>query len=111
MARGFNWAEEFPELETHYEYVASLECLLQEDIRKLILKIIKSNPERKKYGFLQKMDTALKCSIGTCLVLSFCERVDSVPNQVVTKWNTFITSDEIEILSTLRKSREIMKSW
>ena len=53
-------------------------------MEKLTCKIIKSDPARKKYGFLPKMATASKGSIGTWLASSLCKRVYSVENQVVT---------------------------
>ena len=56
---------------------------------KLIHKIIKSNPPIKKYGFLPKIATASKGSIGACLESIFCERVNSVANQPVTEGNIF----------------------
>ena len=65
MARGINWAEEFPELGTPKKSIDSLECLLKADMRKLLRKIIKSDTTRKKHGCLSKMVAASKCSIGT----------------------------------------------
>ena len=75
----------------------------------LISKIIKSNPARKKHGFLPKMATSSKVSVGTWLASSFCGRFNLVANQVVAKGNTLLALDEIEILTTPLMSRKCMK--
>ena len=72
---------------------------------KLIRKTIKSDPARKKYGFLPKMTTASKGSIGTWLASIFCERVNLVENQVVTKGNDLLAPDKIDMLKNLRMNR------
>ena len=55
------------------------------------------------------MATASKGSIGAWLASSFCKRVDSVSNQVVTKGNILLVPDEIDILKTLRMNKGFMK--
>ena len=95
MSRGVNWAEEFPELDAPKESLDSLEHSLKKGIGKLLHKITNFNPTRKKRGFLPKMVVASKVSIGVWLVLSFCERDDSVVNQVVSKGSTLCVTSRL----------------
>ena len=65
--------------------IDSLDHFLKADVGKLIRKIIKSDPIRKKHRHLPKMVSMSKGSIGTCIASSFRERVNSVTNQGLTK--------------------------
>ena len=110
LARGIKWQEEFPELNIlSDDKIDSLDHLLKADVGKFLRKVIKSDPKRKKYGYLPKMVTASKGSICTWLASSFCERVNSVANQVVTKVNSLLSPDEIDMLTTLRMNRDFMQ--
>ena len=54
------------------------------------------------------METESKGSIGTWLASSFCERVNSVANQVVSKGNTLLNSNDIDVLTTQRMNSDFM---
>ena len=69
---------------------------------------IKPDPAGKMFGFLPKMATTSKGSIGSFLAVSFCERINSAANQVVTKGNSTLAPDEIDMLVTLRTNRRFM---
>ena len=66
---------------------------------KLMRKIIKSDSVRNECGFLPKMATASKGSIGAWSASSFCKRVNFVENQVDTKGNSFLSPNEIDMLT------------
>ena len=72
-------------------------------------KTIKSDPMRKKCICLPKMVTSSKGLTGACLASSFCERVDSVDNQVVTKVNSLLLPDNVDLLTTLQVNRHFMQ--
>lgn len=64
--------------------------------------------EKPPFGYLPTMAIASKGSIGALLASSFCERINSAANQVVTSGNTFLGPDEINMLVTLRMNRDFM---
>ena len=55
------------------------------DVGKLMRKIIKLNPIRKKCGHLPKIVSVSKGSIFTWLTSSLCARCNYVANQIDTK--------------------------
>ena len=55
------------------------------------------------------MVAASKVSIVEWLASSFYKRDDSVANKEVTKGNTLLAPDEIDMLATLRMSKEFMR--
>ena len=55
------------------------------------------------------MVTASKKSICACLCSILCERVNSVANKVVTKVNSSLLPDDIDMLITLRINSEFMQ--
>ena len=59
---------------------------------------IEKDKDRKKYGWLPKMATCSKGSIGSLLASSFCERINSCANQVLTLGNTLLSDGEMEKL-------------
>ena len=89
--------------------IVSLDRLLEAEIGRLLRKVIKSYPKRKKHGHLSKMVTTSKGSIDTWLASSFCGGVISVVNQVVTKGNSLLLLDGIGMLTALWMNREFMK--
>ena len=67
-------------------------------------------PRRKlKLGHLLKMVLASRGSIGSLLASSFCERINSARNIVMTKGNTLLGDEELNMLVVLRMNREFMK--
>ena len=65
--------------------------------------------DRKLYGYLPKMATTSRGSIGALMASSFPERVNSPGNQILTKGNTLLSEDEINKVVVLRMNRSFMK--
>jgi len=57
---------------------------------------IEKDKDRSKYGWLPKMATCSKGSIGSLLVSSFYERINSYANQVLTFGSTLLGDGEME---------------
>ena len=73
-------------------------------------KIISSDPERKVYGLIPVMASCSHASLGALNAESFCERVLSAANLVVTDGNTLLSPEEVEMLSILRINRGFMET-
>jgi len=69
---------------------------------------IEKDKDRSKYGWLPKMATCSKGSIGSLLASSFCERINSCANQVPTLGNTLLGDGEMEKLVMCRMNRDFM---
>ena len=82
---------------------------LKADLWTILRETIKSDLMRKKHGCLPKMSTASKGYIGAWLASSFCERVNSVANKAVTKRNSLLLPDEVDMIVTLRIIRDFVR--
>jgi hypothetical protein len=60
------------------------------------------------FGFLPKMAIFSRGSIGALGASSFCERINSAANQVVTSGNSMLGTKEINMIVTLRVNRAYM---
>jgi len=69
---------------------------------------IEKDKNHSKYGWLPKMVTCSKGSIGSLLASSFCERIDSCANQDLTLGNTLLGDGEMEKLVMSRMNRDFM---
>ena len=69
---------------------------------------IEKDKDRKKYGWLPKMATCSKGSIGSLLASSFCERINSCANQVLTLGNTLLSDGEMEKLVMCRMNEDFI---
>jgi len=67
---------------------------------------IEKDKDRRKYGWLPKMATCSKGSIGSLLTLSFCKRINSCANQVLTIGNTLLGDGEMKKLVMCRMNRD-----
>ena len=103
-----DWIKEFPDakLKAPLDLVTDL---LPLDVGKLYQKIAKNDAERRIYGFIPDMAACSFAQIGALNAESFCERVLSCANLVLTKGNTLLDDDEIEKLVILRMNREFME--
>ena len=81
--------------------IDALDNLLKSVVEKLLRKIIKFGPARKKHGCVPKMVTVSKDLIGVWLVSSFYERANSVANQVVAMGNTLLNYDKVDMLKNM----------
>ena len=62
----------------------------------------------EKFGYLPKMATASKGSIGSFMASSFCERINSAANLILTLGNTLLSDEEIDMLVVLRMNRDFL---
>ena len=72
-------------------------------------KLIETDPLRLAYGWLPSMALCSRGQVGSLLAESFCERILSQANLVLTKGNTLLSSEELEMIVVLRMNREFMK--
>ena len=71
-------------------------------------RLIESDPDRKKFGYLPFMATHSVASVGSLLSASFCERINSAGALILNKGNTLLASDELSKLAVLRVNRKWM---
>jgi len=69
---------------------------------------MEKDKDRKKYGWLPKMTTCSKGSIGSLLASGFCERINSCANQVFTLGNTLLGDGEMEKLVMCRMNEDFI---
>eukprot|EP00173_Palmaria_palmata_P004528 Plantae.Rhodophyta-Palmaria_palmata.ctg6374.p1 GENE.Plantae.Rhodophyta-Palmaria_palmata.ctg6374~~Plantae.Rhodophyta-Palmaria_palmata.ctg6374.p1 ORF type:complete len:184 (-),score=46.19 Plantae.Rhodophyta-Palmaria_palmata.ctg6374:52-603(-) len=104
-AASIKWKVEFPvELKNAPTKVRIIEHLLPLNIGKLYARI-EDNP---KYGYLPQMARCSRYNIGVMGAQRFCERVISAANIVMTKGNTLLNDDVLDML-VLRMNRKFMK--
>ena len=79
----------------------------------LVLKhvFINADKSHRLFGYLPKMATTSKGSIAANTAVSFCERINSVANQVVTKGNTLLGSDEVNMPTVLQMNRKFIAHY
>ena len=70
---------------------------------------IEQDPNRALFGYLPKMATTCEGSIGALLSASFCERINSCANQIVTTGNTSLGDDLVDKTVVLRMNKIFMK--
>jgi len=63
---------------------------------------IEKDKDHSKYGWLPKMATCSKGSIGSLLASSFRERINCCANQILTSSNILLGDDEMEKLVMCR---------
>ena len=63
----------------------------------------------RHFGCLPKMATTSRGSIGKNSAVSFCERINSAANLMMTKGNVLLTPDEVNMLTVLRMNRDFME--
>ena len=104
-----NWAEHYPELQGK-QRLDTLADLMPLDIGVLYRKIIETDPDRRLYSYIPAMASCSKGQLGALNAESFCERVLSCANDVLTEGNTLLSNEELEMLVILRMNRDFMKS-
>ena len=60
------------------------------------------------YGYIPRMATASRASIGSHVASSFPERINSAANLTLTKGNSLLSTEEINMLTVLRINRNFM---
>ena len=82
-----------------------IEDLLKLDMSCLLKKMRERDPELKKYGLLPYL---WECYITGNTASSYCERVISIANQVMTDGRTLLGDETLEMLACLRMNRAFM---
>jgi hypothetical protein len=103
-ARSIKWDKEFDMTGRHKPY-DEIEDMMHLEVGKLY-KRIENDP---KYGLLPLMARASRGSIGALPAESYCERVLSCANLVMTTGNTLLSSAEVDMVVVLRMNRDFMK--
>ena len=75
----------------------------------IIIKQITLENKKYKFGLLFLMATTTRGSIGTFLASSFCERINSADNLVMTDNNTMLGDEKLNMMATLRMNRDFIK--
>jgi len=69
----------------------------------------KQDTDCSKFGHLPKMALASKGMMGSLTEASFCERINSCSNLVVTEGNSVLSTDKIDKFVVLRMNKELME--
>ena len=107
--KALKWNELFPKLPWAKNKVKFPFGLWDVDMGHVMKKLIKQDPDKKRFGHLPMMAVASRGSIGGFLASSFCERINSCANLVLTDGNSLLSPDEINMLVTLRMNRDYMQ--
>ena len=76
---------------------------------KVLKPMAEKDHDKKDFGFLPQMALASRGSIGALHASSFCERVNSCGNLVLTEGNTLLPQEEVNMLVTLRMNKNFLK--
>jgi hypothetical protein len=78
--KALQWKEIFPKLPWAKEEVKFPFSLWDVDMGRVMKKLIKQDPDKKRFGYLPMMAVASLGSIGGFLAASFCDRINSCAN-------------------------------
>ena len=87
------------------EHANLIDDLLEVDMELVMEKIHRKDPFRRRYGWLPQL---WRCYAGGNAASSYCERMISVANDVMTHGRTLLDDDKLEMLAVLRMNREFM---
>ena len=82
--------------------------LMPLDVGHLYREIAAKDIDRKIYGYIPAMASCSYGQIGALTAESFCERVLSTANMVLTEGNTLLGDEELSMLVVLRMNRQFM---
>lgn len=82
--------------------------LMKLPVGKLFKKLIDQDPLRRQFGWLPLMALASKGQVGALMAESFCERILSCANLVMTEGNTLLGDEELEMMVVLRMNKQFM---
>ena len=86
-----------------------VEDLMKLDMGVLYNHIEKMDTGKQLYGWIPAMASCSIGQIGALSAESYCERVLSCSNNVITKGNTLLGDEELEMIVVLRLNREFMQ--
>ena len=107
-----DWLSLFPHLKASHKDAESLD--LTEDLMRLDIGILYKQLEamdttRVQFGWIPTMASSSLGQLGALSTESYCERILSCANNVITKGNTLLADIELEMIVTLRMNREFMR--
>ena len=79
------------------------------DIGKVYRQIEAMDTARVQFGWIPTMASSSVGQIGALSAESYCERILSCANNVITKGNTLLGDEELEMIVVLRMNREFMQ--
>ena len=82
--------------------------LWEVDMGVIMREIKEEDKQGTLFGYLPKMAMASKGCIGALMASSFCERINSQANLILTEGNTWLSDEEMEKLVVLRMNRKFM---
>ena len=85
------------------------EDLMKLDIGKVYRQIEAMDTARVQFGWIPTMASSSVGQIGALSAESYCERILSCANNVITKGNTLLGDEELEMIVVLRMNREFMQ--
>lgn len=102
-----DWPKEYPDagIPTDPHEIDIVRDLLPLDVGKLYRRLMESG----EYYPIPQMAFCSRAQIGALAAESFCERVISVGNVVVSTLNTNLADDEVEWVTTLKANKLFMK--
>ena len=104
-----SWENYYTDLQPSPSGYDLLEDLMPLGMGVLYRQLILTDPQRRLYGYIPLMAACSTGQIGALNAVSFCERVLSVANLVVTDGNTLLSDDEVEMVAVLRVNRAFME--
>ena len=113
MGGRMDWKAQFPDVwrkaDDAREDVDFPFDLWDSDMAPIFKTLKKEDPQKELFGYLPMMAIGSEGSIGAFLASSFCERINSAANLVVTDGNSLLSTREIDMLVTLRVNRKYMQ--
>ena len=107
-----DWRTLYPHLANMHKDNTSLdltEDLMALDIGELYKRIEGMDTGRVQFGWIPTMASSSVGQLGALSAESYCERILSCANNVLTKGNTLLSHDELEMIVVLRMNRAFMQ--
>ena len=101
------WPIIFPELELQTGYTSF--DLMDADLGRVLNILQQDDPDTSQYGFLPYMATHSRGSVGSLLASSYAERINSAANLILTKGNSLLAEEEINMCTVLRMNHRFME--
>ena len=107
-----DWLDMYPELSEKKKKNSELDLI--EDLMDVDMGVVynyleKIDTGRQLYGLIPQMACNSTGQLGALSAESYCERVLSCANNVVTTGNTLLSDEEVEMLVLLRMNRAFME--
>jgi hypothetical protein len=107
-----NWLDLYPHLKTMHKDAETLdltEDLMSLDMGMLYRQVASMDAGKGAFGWIPTMASSSVGQLGALSAESYCERILSCANNVLTKGNTLLSDAELEMVVVLRMNREFMQ--